>query len=192
VPYPTISNTYRCALKWQATGIARPAINVMHLRKSGSSALAVFNELDAKVTAAMWQYADQNTGVYEVDVTPLDGTSATAQYATGLPTKWKGGVVGGDTIPQVACIVKLGTATRGRSFRGRLYLPYVTEGKQANGVMDATTLAAMQTAFNTFFAALTTDGFEWVVASYKESVATAVTGVILESRTATQRRRQVR
>jgi len=192
MPYPTISNVYRVALKWQGSGVTRPAVNVMHIRKASSSALAVWTEVDAKVTAAMWGHTAAGTSVYEVDVTPLDGTSATAQYATGSPAKWTGSAATSDVIPQVACIAKLGTATRGRSFRGRLFLPFLCEGVTFYGTIQASTITSMQAAWNTFFAALTADSYELVVASYKLSSATAVTGVVIENRTGTQRRRQQR
>jgi len=166
---------------------------VIHVRKSSESALTCYNELNAKVTAAMWGHTKTDTGVYEVDVTPLDGTSATADYATGLPAKWKGGVTAGDVIqPQTAVVVKLLTAVRGRSYRGRIFLPFVADSVTSPGILASGTQGTMQTAWTTFFGALTTDSWELVVASYKHSSATAVTSVLVESQVGTQRRRNPR
>lgn len=186
---PIIADTYRCALNWRHTN-GQTAANVIHIRKAASTAAAVAAGIDANVTAAMWQPLSNGASVQEVRVTPLDGSTATTILAvTGA--KWTGGTAG-DYTPAAAVLISLRTPFRGRSYRGRLFLPYLTETYQSNGSLDATARSNAQTAWDTFYSALNAGGFLWVVASYKLAIANSATARIVESAIATMRPRQSR
>jgi hypothetical protein len=189
---PTITDTYRVAYKWSAPSISRFAVNVMHFKKSGESASSLFAELDAIAAASMYAHTNENVGVVELDITPLDGTSATQGFSTGGAARWKGTGAGSGSIPQVAALAKFNTAVRGRSHQGRAFLPFVDEDRQTAGALNDTPRGEMQTAWDAWHDGLTTDGWEFVVASYKLSSEGAVVSIQIEPRTATQRRRQLR
>lgn len=189
-PLPIIPDTYRCALKWD-NGLGGNAVNVMHILKAGTSPSAVAAALDANATALMWTYMSANYVMKLLTITELDGSSASYQLATS-GAKWSGQAAG-DEIPAESSIVKLTTAFRGRSRRGRLFIGPVGEGVQAGGALTGgATLTNCQNAWNTWLAALIAAGFQPVVASYKLASQVPVTSILVEIEAGTQRRRQER
>ena len=189
MPLPVITNVYRCALNWQSG--SQKSVNVMHVRRAASSASAVAAALDAWATAGLWGFEPTGTAVNNLVITPLDGTSASYTLpVTGA--KWSGSAGVSEFFPAAAVVVKLTTLLRGRSQRGRLFLPWVAESKQTNGGLDVATQGTTQTAWNTFLGALISAGFPPVVASYLHSSATDVVAMTVETLEGTQRRRQSR
>jgi hypothetical protein len=159
-----------------------------------ATATEVFTCLDAHVTAAMWSSVGGGASVSDVAITPLDGVSPTVDFPTGSPAKWTG-PGGGQTSPAVATLVKLTTDLRGRSHRGRVYLPFQSEAAEADGALNPATQTAAQAAWSTFLTAIAADAttpMTLVVASYKLSSARNVQSVAVEGMLATQRRRQSR
>lgn len=69
-------------------------------------------------------------------------------------------------------------------------MPFISEGAIIDGVVQD--LGPVQTAWETFLDNLTTADVDLVIASYKDEVATFVNNVLVETRTATQRRRNKR
>lgn len=192
---PVIPDGFRVALNWSNSG-GGYAVNVMHFVTLGldKTATQVWTNLNDKISANLWEYIGTTLSVATVDITPLDGLSATETFATGTPAKWTG-KVNGDVIPQMAGVIKLTTPFRGRSARGRLYLPGICESQQNNGTLLNTSVATAQTAWTAFVAAVEADAttpMAMVVASYKNASAAAVTGVTVESKAGTQRRRMTR
>jgi hypothetical protein len=201
VPLPIINQTFRCALRWFNSG-GQFAVNVIHIHSTaaGKHASDAFAVLDGNVTAAMWNSAVATASITDVDITPLDGTSATQSFSTGSPAKWSGSA-GGEFAPQVAGIVKLTTLTRGRANRGRVFLPFSAEAGMGQGAFTNAVITSVTTAWQNFaaaLAALTPDAWELGVASYDRAHAgagahfTPVSTVAFEGETATQRRRQQR
>jgi hypothetical protein len=136
--------------------------------------------------------------VLDISIIPLDGVSSATDFTTDGTAKWSG-ANGTDSIPQVACLLKLQTGVRGRANRGRVYLPYVSEGATLSGIMTGSIVSSMQTAWTTFLGGVNTAspvGYELGVASYARAHGgtgahfTPLTQLTVESFTATQRRRQ--
>ncbi len=201
IPLPVIANTFRCALRWSFAGSGQNAVNVIHIRSSapGMTPAQAFTALDSSVAIAMWDSVVNVASVSEVDITPLDGATATASFSTGSPAKWSGSA-GGDAEIAGAALVKLSTPTRGRSFRGRVFLPFTSEAATANGFLVAGLPGTMTTAWEGFRTALEALTSPWaiVVASYDRAhagagaTATTVSSTLVEGALATQRRRQGR
>lgn len=189
---PVISSTFRVALEWINTGTPDTATNVMHFRNPGATPADVASHITAHVTSAMWGGIQHGAVISEVNVTPLDGTSTTFPYLTDRTAKWQGNGASGDYNPQVAAIVKFVTAKRGRSYRGKAYLPWIAEGSSSNGTMDGSVVTAVTAGWVAFLAAMHTAGSDLVVASYRLQTAEDVVGVIMEPRCATQRKRLTR
>lgn len=193
-PLPVITNTFRCALHWSDGG-GQQATNVIHIRHPAGviSNDAVFDALDDNVTADMWGSIGAGVSVVEVVVTPLDGSTASTAY-TATGAQWGVGRGIGQFLPAGACLVSLRTLLRGRSNRGRVYVPFLSESANINGGIDPTYVAVIQPAWDAFRAALIANDFpmELVVASYKLSTAESVVVSQVESVAATQRRRQGR
>jgi hypothetical protein len=204
IPLPVIPHTFRVALKWSQLATGQTAVNVIHLSNlTGTAAQSdVFEALDDAVTAAMWDACSANAAVSQVDVTPLDGTSATQTFTTGNPARWVG-TEAGDFVPATAALVKLQTGIRGRQNRGRIFLPFIVESAQVNGALTSGEVATMQPAWTAFLASLAADStapgpWALVVASYDRKHAGAgahenpAVAATVEAVLATQRRRQGR
>lgn len=98
--------------------------------------------------------------------------------------------------PATSLLVQKSTALGGRSGRGRWYWPGITEADVLNsGLVDAPYRAVAQTCFNDFQADLSTANVELVVlhgADAPLSTPTPITGLTVDNRVATQRRRNRR
>jgi hypothetical protein len=127
-------------------------------------------------------------------VTPLDGSSASEEVDVPLSDPKWAGQNASDYLPAVAVVVKLTSHFRGRSKRGRVFMPMTAEGVVSNGVVASGPRDTADAAWAAFVASLTTqpDPVELVIASYKLSSAVSVSGVHVEDIAATQRRRQSR
>jgi hypothetical protein len=193
---PSIANTFRCAFRWSDTS-GQNAVNVIHITTSaaGRTPLQVFTALDANVDTNMWGFQSTNAAVDSIDITPLDGVSATNSFLTGRPGKWTGQSGGTDYTPAVSALIKLQTVHRGRSHRGRIFLPFVVEGMVTRGVLDAGVVASVGAAWSDYADDLVADATtpcSIVVASYKLASADVAHVVSCESVAGTQRRRQGR
>ena len=165
---------------------------MMHFLSTAYATGPLITAIEAQVLANMWAETTTQATITQLTLTPLDGSSASVIHATAGGAKWAGTQTAGDTIPQAAAIVRLYTAQRGRSYRGRVYLPWVAESVAVNGGYNSLASAAQNTAWGTFIAGMQTSSHELVVASYKNSSASIVIDHQVESMLATQRRRQPR
>lgn len=189
MPLPVIPDTYRCALNWEI-GIGQSAVNVIHILRASATASLIASSIDANVTTNMWNAISTTALMNMLVVTPLDGSSASFSLATS-GAKWSGGSAG-DVLPQVSVLVKAQTQLRGRSHRGRSFLPGIAEGAVAGGFLGAPAQALMQTAWNNFLAAMIAAGSQPVIASYKLSSQVPISSYTVELATGTQRRRMTR
>lgn len=190
-PLPIIPDTYRCSLNW-TDGIGHHAVNVVHILKALSSPSAVAAALDANANGNMWGYVSPAYVMQRIDVTELDGASASYSLLTS-GFKWTGQGAG-DAIPAAACVLTLRTAFRGRTHRGRLFLGPISEGGQTAGILTGGVfLTNVQNAWDSWLAAMVAAGFQPVVASYKFPAGQVpITSILVNQVVATQRRRQSR
>lgn len=191
-PLPVIADVVRVAIDWSNSFVTKPATNVMHFSAPGKTLAQVFTALDNRVVTNMWCGATVDTKAITVTLTPLDGSGSTLVQPVTPAAKWAGPAVTGDVVPQVAAIIKFATAKRGRSFRGRIFVPFTAEAQQSSGVVTPATVAAATAAWATWLTNMNGDGVHPVVASYKLGSAEAITAATAEAMTATQRRRQFR
>jgi PPE-repeat protein len=188
MPLPIIANTYRTTLIW--TNGSSSAANVLHVRKAASSAAAIATLVDGSAQALQWDCVQSTAVVTQLRVTPLDGSGATV-FLTTAGAKWTGRTVG-DAVPAESALISLRTALRGPRNRGRIYLPWTGEASQSNGVIAPASVANLITGWTAFIAALNAGRADLVVASYRAALAQTVTSFLVESQSATQRRRQSR
>jgi hypothetical protein len=190
MPLPVIDDVFRVAVHWQDANSPQDAINVMHFFSETDTPTLLAAGLDAAANAGMFAAMSNAIIADEFAITPLDGTSAT-EFFVPDPSKWTGQTAG-DYAPQVAALVKLRTGLRGRSQRGRVFLPFTAEGAQANGKLTGSKVTTMQTEWDAFVSQLLSDDRPLVVASYLHSTSHNVTSEVVEAETGTQRRRQTR
>ncbi len=191
-PLPTIAHTVRAAFTWVNPAFTRDAITVMHFNSDDGDLDALFSDLDAAVSDALWQHTTVDSSIATVQLIPLDGTGAGKEYDTGSTADWSGPQPSGQVIPQAAVVAKHTTIFRGRSYRGRSFLPWPAEGVCSNGRYDNTNAAGQQTAWNNFQATLLGGAHEIVIASYKLAVSNDVSFTRVERLLGTQRLRQPR
>jgi len=210
VALPVINECTRVAFRWRIGSSGPTAVNVMHFGTASTDLDALNTALNANVSSAMWLHTVNLATVYELVMTPLDGTTATKLY-TPTGAKWIGNYTGISYNLHTATVVSLRTQKRGRRYRGRLYLPFVAEDAATNGASTAAVTAG-QTAWDTFRTSMATASFPLVVATYGHSLhrtktsgggytltpvtwppeKTTVTSTTLEATFGTQRRRQSR
>lgn len=190
MPLPIVADSYLVRLVWASSIFSRPAANDMcfHDDAGGHTGTDVYNAINAHVTANMWQNVAANGNVAKVVTTKLDGTAASVDHLTGAPAKWTG-QGGTQPIPQGCVVVTLRTGFRGRSYRGRIYLPWIADINAVDGVINPTDLALQQTAWTTFMTDMKTAGFPIHVLSKKHSTSTEIASVTLQGFLRTQRRR---
>lgn len=200
IPLPIIPDTYRCALNYVGSGTI--ATNVIHIRRTttGSTATDAFNAIDGSWTLNQLLPLDNLCILQSCDITPLDGVSSTSHFSFSSAAKYTGGT-SGDALIAPSAIIKLQTGVRGRANRGRVYLPFISEGCTAGGLITTSGVATNTTnAWANFVSSLTarTPAWELGVASYDRAHSgasahfTQVLTVSCEAVLATQRRRQNR
>lgn len=185
---PIIANTIRTTFNWKNQSSGQVvAHNVMHFSKSGGTPTQLWTLLEASWQANQTGWMPNTFGLDSYDFLPLDGSSATTHINSGVNPI---GQNTGDAIPAAAAVVKLRTGLRGRSHRGRIFLPYVNEARQSSGVLDSTTVTQGQTAWNGWLAAMIAGSWPLQVASYVLGTAAPVTSIVYETKLGTMRRRQ--
>jgi hypothetical protein len=189
MPTPVIAGLARVAFIYQSAAPLSNPVNVMHFG-IGTGLTDLLQAISDN-----WDNDQLDCCSLNLTLTRLEGKSLDTDFGPQeeliLPVNAKFvGDGNADGIPQVAAIVKHTTASGGRSFRGRTFLPLVSEDKTDSGAL--LTASTVTTAWETFRTAMATDGFPLKVASYRLELATNVTASVCEGRTATQRRRNKR
>lgn len=197
---PVIANVIRCAVQGTLAN-GREWVNTYHfLKPSGTSNAAAISAIDTLLTnlynvnaggaaAAILSQVSNTARITGIAYLPLDGTSATVVISHSLP-----GLASGDPLPaHVALVVTSQTGLRGRSHRGRVFLPPMAEGQNdASGAPSSGVLVGLQPQFNAFLAAATTAVMFPVVASYRFASQQLITDYVVRSKWSTRRKRQGR
>lgn len=209
MPLPVINNTVRVAISGitsRNTGWA----NVLHFRTTGPAiSAALIDTLHTEIAklytgpaytgglVGLKQPLSSQMSCKFAKYTPLDGLSAT----TVKTFAWSGTSTGDALPPQVAICISLRTNTRGRRYRGRLYLPQPSEAASSGqGMISQADADGLDAQCEGFRAALPALSWEWVIASYGKSktktglvtwtpFATPLTSVSVDRILDTQRRR---
>lgn len=190
-PLPIIPNCFRVTLNWTNPNFGQTAHNVMHFSNTTGNESDVFNDMNAHVTAAMWDFVVLGSNVTSLDIIALGHSFTSVHFPiAGAPTKWAGAGGGTDMIPQGAGVVTWRTNLRGRSYRGRSFLPWVAEQEQAFG--NLSDVSACQTGWNSFLTSMSATPTNPVVASYKHATYNGVSSFVVRSKLRTQRRRNLK
>lgn len=190
MPLPVVADTYLCKLVWSSVNAPRRAVNDLffHDDAGGHTGTDVYNAIDAHVTSNMWTPVAASASVVTVTTTKLDGSAASIDHATASPAKWTG-QGGTDLILQGCQVVTLRTGFRGRSRRGRVYLPWIAEVDQDNGVINVGNVTAVQTGWAAFLTAMKAAGYPLHVCSRLHNDSIEVVSVTAQPYLKTQRRR---
>jgi hypothetical protein len=199
MPLPTIPLTARVALRGH-TSEGHKFVNVLHFRRNdvltdtGARAVigpALVTLIQTAVTGGnSWTASvPASAGWDDWTYTPLDSAGATVVTALGI--------AGGSAVVQlpaeVALVVTLRTAIRGRSYRGRVYTgPWTSDQNTTNGRPLQASVNNMAARWERLRTSLVGSGVALVVASYLHSTAADVIGCTADNRWDSQRRRMGR
>ena len=184
-PLPVIPDTFRVALGYESGGelVAR---NIIHHFVPGASASDVADLVDDNFTTGMIDATSADIDMKEIEVTPLDGSSATFTKVLGSP--FPGGAAGAG-VPNTAGVVTFNTDKRGRSFQGRAFTPWISEGVQNEGLIESVNVINIIDAWVQYAVDMLLESAAQVVASYLLEEVNAVQNVLMDLRVDTQRRR---
>jgi len=113
----------------------------------------------------------------EIAITDLSSESATSSVVPA-PTPNPTGHVTGLSLPGGSALcVAFRTLKRGRSFRGRNYVPGIGENRRSGNQVLSTMVADMQTAYNALIPLAADLGVDWVVVSRFANKLPRVTGI---------------
>lgn len=197
---PVIANTHRFAVGG-ALPNGNPWVNVHHLRWLGAGA-ATSSDLTAAegllrrlyygtayASGAAW-LTNCVAGVTYTGCTvyPLDGSSV----AVVIPVTGAVGTGTGNSLhPSLCYVISLKTNHRGRSYRGRVYLPSPNVGScNSVGDLNTSVITNTQNQYAGMKTALAAIGFEPVVASYLLTIATPIVTYTMDWRPEHQVRRK--
>lgn len=186
-PLPVIADVYRVAFKWTLSGKNQYGVNVMHFSAPGKNEQDVFDALGAHLTGAMFGDMSDQSGLQEIDILKLDGTSATVSHPLDATLT---GLGSGDALVAPALMIKLVTGLRGPANRGRLFLPFPAESNTNDGMVENPSGASA--AWTTFANDMVADGIALGVASYAHATWHQAITVGEEKALGTQRKRQKR
>lgn len=191
MPLPVISGVVRVTLNWTNSNVPEPAANVMHFSTALTTGAAMFAAFDTGLAANQdWIDSVSNTTkLTSIEFLPLDGITPTSEFTTGIDAYYTGSATGGP-IPQAATTVTWQTDQRGRSKRGRTFLPHLGESAMDNGAIIGAVRSAMQTAWTGLLEDWAVAGLTPVVASYTLGSARPVESFVVRQRASTIRRRQ--
>lgn len=144
MPFIPVPNTAQVELVYNWQG--EICQNVIHYEKSASWTAAQLLELCALVktayVAGLHFRMSNQLSLIEIKATDLSTqTGPSVTYTTGLPDV--GAKVSASLPNNVAIVITKRTALRGRSFRGRIYHPGLTEGDVTGNIVASGELASI-------------------------------------------------
>lgn len=150
---------------------------------------------DSFYTASIQQRLSADIALEQVVVTSQQSTSA-PQFIFDVEPPNPGNVVVASLPGNVAMVITLRTALRGRSFRGRLYLAGLPTSIMTGGVFTQASVDAEITGYETLLTSFGGANNTWVVVSKVQNgvplgsgVTTPITNITADTSPDSQRRR---
>jgi hypothetical protein len=156
---PVIAGSYLITQRLLEPNERHVFVNVMavHDATGGSSASSIAEKFAVSYSNHILPFMSNSVTMGDTSVLPLDGSSSTQTFITTADGNIGGHNTGTSLPYAVAMVLAWQTGLRGRSKRGRSFIPGVTTDMMlatgANG-LTATQLTAMATGGNAFIAAL--------------------------------------
>jgi hypothetical protein len=171
----------------------RHFVNTLHVHNSLGWDLSGMEDL-AVAIKAWWNDTYQNiisnqVGLEQIQVRLLDPSNPLAvDYSDGLPTY--GDQTSVHEPANVTSTISWRTGLAGRKYRGRIYIPPITEAStNADDTIGSTTVTALAAAASDLLTKLATAALELVVFHGETSTFTKVITFVIENILDSQRRR---
>lgn len=172
MPLPVIPGVVRASALGPIAGGSRWS-NTWHFRRADLSdptpaeIAALHVELLAFYAAFGTGFLAGVTGLDVINYTPLDGTSG----AVALPGPGSPGGDGASALPpEVAEVITIRTAGRGRRARGRVFLPAISEAHSTGGLISGAAVTGLTALAVALAGAAVVAGWNLGVASYGKSM----------------------
>ena len=158
-PLPTIPNTWQVAQHLTQPGALHQFVNVFTVSTTGTdhTIADVAEKVAGAYAAELLPIIGSSVALGDTYVTPLDGSSGAVIVSTTHKGA-TGGHIGGNDMPDaLAYCISWRTLGRGRSHRGRTFLPGVRTDRvtsQADSPLTTAAITDLQTAGDGFLVAL--------------------------------------
>lgn len=189
-----VADTYQLSVNGHQED--RPWTNVFHAMPSGSPALTAEEAAEAMFVAYTENISSvQCTIVQTESVSYVDLSSSTGDSGTYVPADPVPGDNDSASVSPAVSVLVHWAATGGRAYRnGRSYIPGIQEASvDGGGDIDGSSLAGWSSKLTAFWEDLDAAGLILCVVSRTSpsaGIARTITGVSVDGRVATQRRRQ--
>lgn len=183
------------SLYYQLTGYVRPAVVTFGVETGDKSAAAISDDVVQSFSAVNSLKSRMDTNVNMNRVRVAVGTVTGEDIISDLAYNVPGDFAGYAQPPNVAVLVHKQSNRGGRRGRGRMFLPWsVGQGHiLESGVIEEPNRTNIQNSVTVFFQKLVTEEIPMVLLHQEGKTAAGlpdlVTGLRLDSRIATQRRR---
>lgn len=199
MPFVYIKDTAKVELNMHQAQTLQPIANVLHARmldadQTSANLTAMASAVVTAVNAHLnvWSEATVMDNVTCTGLSTATAPQAVDNFSSGT----KGSNTTTPAIPGVCALVKLTTAKRGRSYRGRIYIGEIGASAETGefGQLGSTYITAVNDLVSAISGALggLTPVSALVVASRKLGTSEDVTTFVCEPATAYQRRRALR
>ncbi len=201
MPLPVIANTVLVTQKFDDVGHERHQMAcVFGIQKSAGtgSHATIADEVAGAFAGSLWAVASAGWQLGETDIIALDGTSPTQTVVSAVFGQ-AGGHGTGNAMPNALCqVVTWQTDVRGKSHRGRSYIPMGASDQLTDprtNLLTSGAVAALQTEADNFLSLLNSSSpvtIDLVVVSRKLGTASLVTSSRANAAVGIQRRRYER
>jgi hypothetical protein len=199
MPLPVISGVVRVAVIGTCPSGQR-FTNVLHFKHLGAAPtpadIVALHGLITRIYSGtptttggtnMLNNSSSSMKLTQVQYTPLDGSSTTTVLALVAS-----GAAGGNNLPsEVTAVVTFRTDQRGRSYRGRAYLPVMTvSAVDSSGELTSGPLTSLPLQWQGAIALLGGISWEHHVASYLHGTSRIIISYTMDAKMDVQRRRK--
>lgn len=195
IPVPNVVQT-ELVFNWESQIVE----NVLHFEPAGGIDVTEMAALGAHIVnwfnTSLKNYLCTSISLINVKLTDLSTeTAPVVNYATGLPIA---GSLASPTLPNnIALVLTKRTALRGRSYRGRIYVPGLSEGDIVANTVGGGKVTALVNSYSLLLAFTAgSESWEMVVVSRQNNntprefgVATQVLSLDSDGTVDSQRRR---
>lgn len=167
MPFVPVPSTVMVEMRMRLD--AQEIENTLYFEKATAWTVAQYTAL-ANAMIVWWNTAyglvlSSDLSLVEVYITDLT-TATSPVHAQAAPIPNPTGTVPTATLPNnVSLTVSFRTANRGRSYRGRNYVPGLPENAVTLNTVQPSTVAGIQNAYTGLFAVADGQSIEWVVVS---------------------------
>lgn len=166
MPFVPVNST--CSVSWRYTVDGQRVENTVYVENELGSTPSL--NAVAAIAQDFWDnyrlILTNAVTLREIYVVNLENSTAPVLSVPFVPAESGVNVAVGNALPNnVTLAISFRTPSRGRSFRGRNYVPSLAEGQVNNNTVDSATVDAIVDCYETFSSQISAAGWQWVTVS---------------------------